>query len=1092
MFPFWEVAIAPIFEAVGARRVVEIGAARGETTVLMLERLGPDAVLHVIDPVPEFDPAEHERRFPGRYIFHRDTSHHVLPHLEPMDVALVDGDHNWYTVYHELKMLEDVARRSDALLPVLIMHDVGWPYGRRDLYYDPQQVPAEHRQPYRQAGMRPGHEHLLARGGLNPTMYNAESEGGPRNGVMTALDDFVREYDRPVRTLVIPIYFGLAIVVDEAWFERRPELARVLDRLESTEGLHDLLELAEDTRLRAMIFQHNVYYERQEHLERATRRYLDVVKAALVGEHYLEHEVRLEYLARCITEGRKPEARVVRDPVRHDQESYRRLVRQRLGPSGPDDEAASSFLPYAAMGKVRLQRLEQCLDTICAEGVPGDLMECGTGRGGGAIFLRAYLDAHEVPRRKVWVADRFRSSPEPDRSPRLLSQGVAGFQADLNLVRDGFARFGLLDDRVQFLQGTMESTLPDAPIGRLALLHLGHGLGSEVRAVLDNLYDKLAPGGFVIVEDHRDSRCRKDVKAFRSDRRITAPIQKLDASTVVWRKASSDRRGRALSAPTEPAARAPLAPPAPTDAIDLTVVVVMYNMRREAERTLHALSRAYQEGIDDVTYEVIVVENGSDPSEKLDAELVESFGPEFRYVDLAAEAAPSPVVALNRGISLGRGRAFALMIDGAHVLTPGVLRFGLTGMRTYEPAIVATQQWYVGPGQQGDAMDDGYDQSYEDRLFAEIDWPTAGYRLFEIGHFVGDRDWFDGVWESNCMFASRELLQQVGGFDESFTVAGGGYSNLELYERLGCAPDVTVATILGEGSFHQVHGGTTTNQPDATERRSRVHGYSEEYADLRGRRFRGPGKPIHYVGRIMSPAARRSKARRLSAEIFAKGADVPAADGRPEHPTPVPDELTWAFTDAVWRSLPWTRTTWLGRRIETAPTDLVAYQEIISDVRPDYVVETGTGDGGRSLFLASICELVGHGEVISIGAEHGEELPRHPRLRYVEGRAHAPDVVQQVRRIVDRGRALVILGSCVDRVKTTAEFDAYSSLVPVGSYVVITDTIVNGHPVWPAFGDGPAESVKQVLALHGEFVQDPNMEKYSLTFNPGGFLKRVR
>jgi cephalosporin hydroxylase len=93
---------------------------------------------------------------------------------------------------------------------------------------------------------------------------------------------------------------------------------------------------------------------------------------------------------------------------------------------------------------------------------------------------------------------------------------------------------------------------------------------------------------------------------------------------------------------------------------------------------------------------------------------------------------------------------------------------------------------------------------------------------------------------------------------------------------------------------------------------------------------------------------------------------------------------------------------------------------------------------------------------------------------------------------VGDGRALLVLGSCVDRVKTTAEFDAYARLVRVGSYVVIADTIVNGHPVWPEFGDGPAESVKQILNLHGEFVADPTMEKYSLTFNPGGFLKRVR
>jgi cephalosporin hydroxylase len=155
-------------------------------------------------------------------------------------------------------------------------------------------------------------------------------------------------------------------------------------------------------------------------------------------------------------------------------------------------------------------------------------------------------------------------------------------------------------------------------------------------------------------------------------------------------------------------------------------------------------------------------------------------------------------------------------------------------------------------------------------------------------------------------------------------------------------------------------------------------------------------------------------------------------------------------------------------------------------------VETGAGDGGRALFLASICELVGHGEVISVATGATDDLPRHPRLRYVSGRAHDPEPVSQVRELVGDGRAVVVLGSCTDRVKTTAEFEAYSPLVPIGSYVVIADTIVNGHPVWPAFGPGPAESVKQILTRHGEFVADPLMEKFSLTFNPGGFLKRVR
>ena len=122
----------------------------------MFDRLDADAELHVIDPVPEFDPAEHERAFPGRYIFHRDISHNVLPHLPPADIALIDGDHNWYTVYHELKILSATAREAGKPLPILMMHDVGWPYGRRDLYYAPERIPEEFRQPYDAARHAPG------------------------------------------------------------------------------------------------------------------------------------------------------------------------------------------------------------------------------------------------------------------------------------------------------------------------------------------------------------------------------------------------------------------------------------------------------------------------------------------------------------------------------------------------------------------------------------------------------------------------------------------------------------------------------------------------------------------------------------------------------------------------------------------------------------------------------------------------------------------------------------------------------------------------------------------------------------------------
>jgi hypothetical protein len=194
VFPLWQRVIAPVIEASNARRVVEIGALRGETTVELLEDLGPDSELHVIDPVPQFDPSEHERRFGGRYNFYRELSLDVLPTLPVADVALIDGDHNWYTVYNELKLLAAVARDAGMPLPVLIMHDVGWPYGRRDLYYDPDRIPDRFRQPYAQRGIGRGRSELLERGGFNPKMNNALVGRAAQRGLHRA-----RGFRRPAR-----------------------------------------------------------------------------------------------------------------------------------------------------------------------------------------------------------------------------------------------------------------------------------------------------------------------------------------------------------------------------------------------------------------------------------------------------------------------------------------------------------------------------------------------------------------------------------------------------------------------------------------------------------------------------------------------------------------------------------------------------------------------------------------------------------------------------------------------------------------------------------------------------------------------------
>ena len=482
-----------------------------------------------------------------------------------------------------------------------------------------------------------------------------------------------------------------------------------------------------------------------------------------------------------------------------------------------------------------------------------------------------------------------------------------------------------------------------------------------------------------------------------------------------------------------------------------------------------------------------MVENGSAPDEALTEEFVRGFGPEFRYVDLGDDAAPSPARAINRGIAASAARNVALMIDGAHLLTPGVLRFGMLGLSTYAPAIVTVKQWYLGPGQQPRMVAGGYDGEYEDRLLAEVGWPTDGYRLFEIGHFIGDRDWIDGDWESNCMFVPRELLEQVGAMDESFSAPGGGFVNLDFFERMVASPGVTLVSLLGEGSFHQVHGGTTTNTQEPDEL---IRAYDDQYEELRGRRFQVPPQRTHYLGSLPL-GARRTKARRMRSFGHFRSAHEEPSDQRPSQPVPVPQDLTTEFIDAFWRSGEWHRTMWLGQPTHKAPTDLLAYAELIVRVTPDWIVETRTGTGGRALFLASICELIGAGRVLSIDSFPLSDPPEHERITYLRGDPAAVDTGKRAREIVgDNPRGLVILGGA-DAPRVRGAFRNYAPLVPVGSYVVVEDTILEGHPVWPDFGAGPATAVRDIVG-EGEFVPDYTLERGALTFNVGGFLRRVR
>jgi cephalosporin hydroxylase len=185
---------------------------------------------------------------------------------------------------------------------------------------------------------------------------------------------------------------------------------------------------------------------------------------------------------------------------------------------------------------------------------------------------------------------------------------------------------------------------------------------------------------------------------------------------------------------------------------------------------------------------------------------------------------------------------------------------------------------------------------------------------------------------------------------------------------------------------------------------------------------------------------------------------------------------------------------WMGNEMFKCPLDLWVYQEIIVANRPDVILETGTYKGGSALFLANVCDLIGHGEIITIDIDtsHQPIRPQHPRITYLSGSSTSPDVLAQVADIVkDRTNVMVVLDSDHQHDHVLAELRNYHRFVPLGGYLIVEDTNVNGHPTYPGFGPGPWEAVDTFLSETSSFIADRTRERFILTMNPRGFLRRI-
>ncbi|NQX87767.1 MAG: glycosyltransferase [Halioglobus sp.] len=268
----------------------------------------------------------------------------------------------------------------------------------------------------------------------------------------------------------------------------------------------------------------------------------------------------------------------------------------------------------------------------------------------------------------------------------------------------------------------------------------------------------------------------------------------------------------------------------------LSVILIAYDMAREIPRTLRSLSRKYQLGARDLEYEVMLVDNGS--PEPLDASVWADLDVPVRHIQME-NAPPSPACAINRGLQAARGEIVCLMIDGAHLLTPGVFKMALSAQQAFDRAVVAIRYFYLGIGEQTATVLSGYDKAMEDALLERIEWPGEGYRLFEIGtplrSGANRMTWFNRMAEANCLFMPRALFMEQGGAEERFDFPGGGFLNLDIFKRAVEAAGVTPVQIIGEGSFHQLHGGITTNKA-GEEREQQLERYRRQYELIRGHR----------------------------------------------------------------------------------------------------------------------------------------------------------------------------------------------------------------------------------------------------------------
>ncbi len=514
--------------------------------------------------------------------------------------------------------------------------------------------------------------------------------------------------------------------------------------------------------------------------------------------------------------------------------------------------------------------------------------------------------------------------------------------------------------------------------------------------------------------------------------------------------------------------------------IDISILVCAFNMERELPRTLFTLSKQYQLNIENLNLEIIVLDNGS--TTPICENELQSVCPEVQVVRPKVIKV-SPSSAINSAMKSLRGNIVGLWIDGARLASPGIINLAYKAWCANSSKAIGTLGFHLGPDVQMRSVFQGYNNTYEDALLESVSWQENGYRLFEISVLADSsrQGWFGCINETNALFMDRHLWEEIGGLDERFEAPGGGFVNLDLWTRIVAASNGHPWMILGEGTFHQVHGGVATN--GTANARKKMH---EEYISIHGMSFSTPKYESRYVGS-------------LDYHSFTKGIYSQLDNQRKVHSIRCRNfkvDLPTVPLANIQRGT--LNTTYKGLKFAKDPFDIVLYLRVLERLRPATIIEIGTLEGGSAVWLKDQCKALGLDSTQLLTIDIISPSLEVPGVFTYQGDAAKPDETFPNDVISSVPHPWLVIEDSAHTYDTTIKvleyFDWY--LQP-GDMLVVEDGVLADleSDNYRTFKDGPNRAVAEFLDRTGNrYIIDESLCDFyghNVTYAPNAWLRRV-